>query len=177
MSETKQTDGALRTASRRAEDMAEKYRAGQSLQQIGDSYGLSRVRVQQILERAGCPRRRKMPADKPTRPPRKPVEILDKDILTELYVRNRISLTGIMRQLGTTRYVIDLSLKHHKIKLRTRDENRRIQIKCPELDRAALYKLYIEDGLTAEVIAKRFGFVKSTIRVMLWRHGIRKHKR
>lgn len=178
MSETKQAVGAQREKRRRrAEEMVAKYRAGQTLQQIGDSHGLSRPRVQQILERAGCPRRTRTPTDKPARSRRKPVEIIDKDVLIELYARNKISLTDIRRQLGTTFHAIYRSLAHHKIKRRTADEKRRIQIKCLELDRAALRKLYVEDGLTAAVIAERFGYARQTIQQMLSRHGIRKYKR
>lgn len=178
MSETKQAVEARRAERRRrAEEMAAKYRAGQTLQQIGDSYGLSRPRVQQILERAGCPRRSKTPAVKSARPRRKPLEIIDEDVLTKLYVRNKISLNDIRRQLGTTLYVIYRSLEHHKIKLRTADEHRQVRLKCSELDRAALRKLYIEDGLKAADIAERFDFAVQTIQQMLSRYGIRKYKR
>ncbi len=178
MSETKQAVEELREKRRRrAEEMAAKYRAGQSLQQIGDSYGLSRVRVQQILEQAGCPRRTRTPSDKPARSRRKPVEMIDKKTLDKLYSIDKISLTDIRRQLGTTFYAIYRSLAHYKMKLRAADEHRQIRIKCPELDRAALRKLYVEDGLTAAVIAERFGFALVTIRQMLGRHGIRKYKR
>ncbi len=147
----------------RTKQMIAMYQNGYSLDAVGEKFAITRERVRQILEKANCPRRKFTFSNKYIQSRRKPMRIIPKEILIKLYVVEKLSLNEIRLQLKTNNRVIRRNFDNHDIERRSTEENNRLRLKHREPEREMLYKLYIENNLTAAEIAKRFGYAKQTI--------------
>lgn len=170
----KMPDTGKKAARIRNERIVAQYRAGASLEAVGNDFGITRERVRQILESAGCPRRLMTVTEKFISSRRKPKKLIAKAILEKLYAEEKLSLNRIRRQLKTTLLIIYRSLERHGIKRRSEQENKLRLRKRPDLDCRTLHKLYIEDDLSAREIAETFDYAAATVKTRLSRSGIRK---
>lgn len=86
-------------------EMAELYRSGLTLQQIGDQYEISRQRVQQILSTIGI-----TAADRPLKS-----ALIDRERLDSLYTIERLTVQKIAKVFDVSPHQIYSALKFHKI--------------------------------------------------------------
>ena len=90
--------------------MAECYRAGATLQQIGERYGISRQTVQQRLASLGV-----KAGDRPIK--QKPIE---RERLENLYAQQKLPVKGIAKAFGVDVQTIKKALTYHHIPERKR---------------------------------------------------------
>jgi DNA-binding transcriptional regulator LsrR (DeoR family) len=133
------------------------YESGLTLQAIGVRFGVSRQAVHDRLRRAGIERR----------PRRQPPLQLNREVLHQFRVVERLTLAEISAKLGVSISVVGSELRRHGIK---RVKN--------HIDRAVLERVYIAEGLTQIETAARLGVSLILVQRELTRHAITfRHKR
>lgn len=161
----------------RTESIVARYKNGESLEEIGVVYGITRERVRQILERANCPRRAMTVTETFLKSLRRRQKVIDEKTLRKLYEKEKLTLREIRNRIETTNREINRSLDFHGIGRRSAAENKRLREKRPELTSERLYKLYVEENLTAATIAENSGYALQTVKSRLSLLGIKKSRR
>ncbi len=96
----------------RTREMAELYRSGLSLEEVGEKFGLTRQGVRYRFMQAGINRRRK---------PK--LVTIDKDRLEKFYLEDKLPIDKIATIFNVNRIVINHGLEFYKIPKRSRINN------------------------------------------------------
>lgn len=144
------------------------HRERYSLNKIVNELGILRRVVKRTLKENGIEPKTKSQIIKEQIP-----QLLDRDLLTEMYYGRRMSIDGIAHQLGTNTQVIKNSFKNLNIK--TIPQNlKRIQKHTPDLlkDKEFMVREYVEKKRSINSLAKQFGTSDTAIKTMLDYHNI-----
>lgn len=143
-----------------------------SLKEVGQKYGITHQRVQQLFKKF----------DISVRHRRKSQEIKDelfvkhklipRDILINLYIDQRLKLKEIAEILNASENVLKKSLQMHEIPKRKKPSH----VPPSPLTYELLYKMYIEEKMTAREIAQKFGYATITVQRRLSFFGIKNNK-
>ena len=151
--------------------MADIYDGGLTLREVGAQFGISKQRVEQLLNSAGIPRRKNTRSAKYLESRKKLKRSIPKEILIELYVEQKLPINKILRKLKTSATTLDETLDLYGIPKR----DKYILVASP-LNRELLHRLYIEEGLTASEIARRYGIATITVQKRLSKFGLKNNK-
>jgi transposase len=133
---------------------------------IAGQLGYSAEQVRNALARVGIPRRRGGEKDWSGRPP------LSKDLLTRLYVQERLSVNAIAAALGYGAFKIREALDLHGIPTKRPSEWRRHFRPRTEIDKDLLEELYVGQQLSGEAIGHLLRVHPTTVRLRLHEYGI-----
>ncbi|MDQ4123262.1 MAG: helix-turn-helix domain-containing protein [Acidobacteriota bacterium] len=149
----------------KTDSLAELYRDGKTLEEIGNQFGISRQAVQSRLKRAGIDRQQRG---------RKTESLeLNRDVLIELYQNRKLSTTKVAEELNSTVPFVIRQLKKHKIQLRTRKEARRLN--CGRIpQREELERLYLTENKTQAEIAEIYQIGQQAVSKWLKRYDLKK---
>lgn len=145
------------------------YKSGLPLSAIGEKYGITRQRIHQILKKADG---KSQVADERKFQRQKRLikaRILEKDLLTEFYVTEGLSIKELQKRFNLGYKLIRKSLVYYRIPIR-----RGNLLPKSVLTRDLLTKLYLDQNLTAGEIAARLGYQVITIKTRLSKLGIKK---
>lgn len=101
------TDQKALTEDDMTEQMAELYRSGASLEEVGKKFGLTRQGIRYRFVAAGIERRRK-----------KQLKYIDKKILEKMYVDEKMTMDDIAATFSVSKEIISRDLKFHQISKR-----------------------------------------------------------
>lgn len=135
------------------------YRAGTPITAIATKTGIGPKRISATLRSAGI----QVPRGHP--PPRS----LDVDVLTELYVHQRLSSDEVGRRLGCSSQKVRDELRRAGIALRSPGT---ASARLAGLDDATLRRLYVDEEKTLAQIAVAYDCVPGAVRQRLLRAGI-----
>lgn len=139
-----------------------------SLNKIVNELGISRRVVKRTLKENGIEPKTKSQIIKSQIP-----QLLDKDMLTNMYYDKCMSIDDIAHELGTNTQVVKNSFKDLGIKVLPQNL-KRIQKYTPDLlkDKDFVIREYIDKKRSVNSLAKQFGTSDTTIKTMLDYHGI-----
>lgn len=145
------------------------YDEGRSFSEVGDRFGISPSRVEQIFRQNNIKTRKKTVSKKFLKAMRNRRIILEKEVLAKLYLVEKLSIHKVAEKLKTSDHVVRSNLKAYGIPIRPLERYTTSQL-TPEL----LQSLYIDKNLTAPEIAERLGYSALTIGKKLSKFGIKK---
>ena len=154
-----QQRGGTKIPTARPEDLVALYRAGAPITAIASETGIGPKRISATLRSAGI----RVPRSHP--PPRS----LDVDVLTELYVHQRLSSDEVGRRLGCSSQKVRDELRRSGIALRPPGT---ASVRLAGLDDGTLRRLYVDEGRTLAQIAAAYDCVPGAVRKRLLRAGI-----
>jgi len=123
------------------------------LSQIGEKYGWSKQRIQQLLKKGGYSYKDKVNSK------------FSKERLEDLYVGKKLSPKEIGEILGVNQNTVVKYLKDAEIKIRKARKN-------PALTKEVLEDLWVNKGLSQTKIGKEWGYVQSAVANLLKLEGI-----
>lgn len=151
--------GGTKIPAARPDDLIALYRAGTPITAIATKTGIDSKRISATLRSAGI----QVPRGGP--PPRP----LDVDVLTDLYVHQRLSSDEVGRRLGCSAQKVRDELRRAGIALRLPGTASAL---LAGLDDSTLRRLYVDEGKTLAQIAATYDCVPGAVRQRLVRAGI-----
>ena len=151
--------------------MADLYEGGLTLREVGAQFGISKQRVEQLLNRAGISRRKNTESAESLKAWAAKKQSIPKGKLIELYVDKNLPIYKVLRELKTSAATLNEALDLYGIPRR----DKYILVASP-LTRELLHRLYIEEGLTASEIARKYGKATITVQKKLSKFGIKNNK-
>lgn len=153
---------------KKVREMGNLYDDGFSTREVGKEYGVSGQYVIDLFKKYGKERRRTMSPELIAKRFAR-LKLIPKETLLDLYVKKELAVGDILRELKTTAYFFYKSLKIHNIPCRHKPGN-----KSESPLTKLLYKMYVEENLTAKEIARRLDCKPRTIQARLSSRGIKK---
>ena len=120
------------------------YQKGETLQEVGNKFALSRQRVHQILQKSGIDTTRKI------------TDLFPKEMLEDLYITQKLSITQIAKKFSTSFPRVHRHLKKYDITPRSNVEQR-LFANPRTFDVAEFYHLYVEKNYSRKQMAEHFG--------------------
>ncbi|MGC2234935.1 MAG: hypothetical protein WA584_02070 [Pyrinomonadaceae bacterium] len=148
------------------------YHSGLSMEQVGEQFGISKQRVEQIFRKLGVETRRHTKTDKFLEGHKKRIKILPKELLVKYYKDEKLPVGEIIKSLKTSSSMFYKSLEFHNIPKRITEGTR-----YSSLTEDVLRRLYLDEDLSSTEIATRLDYSSVTIRKRLSAYGIRKGDR
>ena len=142
---------------------------GRSFAEVGIEFGISPARVEQLFRQHNVKTRPQTVSKKFLAAMQERRILLDQELLAELYLKEKLSISRIAARLGAKSDIVRSNLIACRIPIRPRSRYTTTRL-TPEL----LRPLYIEQNLTAGEIAGRLGYSVLTIRKRLFLFGIKK---
>jgi predicted DNA-binding protein YlxM (UPF0122 family) len=145
------------------------YDGGRSFSEVGDEFGISPSRVEQLFRQHKIKTRRKTVSQKFLAAMQQRRIRLEREPLAELYLNEKLSIRRIAEKLGSTYDIVRSNLIAHRIPIRPLADHTTSRL-TPDI----LRPLYIDQNLTAAQIAERLGYSVLTVRKRLFLFGIKK---
>lgn len=95
--------------------MADLYESGLTLREVGAELGITKQRVERILNRAGIPGRKNTKSAEYFEAKKKLKRIIPKEKLIELYVEQKLPIAKILREFKTSGPTLKKALDHYGI--------------------------------------------------------------
>lgn len=170
-----QKDESLKSSQQRntkIQRVIELYQSGLSMKEVSLQIGVTPQRVEQILKKAGVQTRKYTTSKRLLEARKRKRRILPKELLLKFYNEECLPISEIIEKLDVSLPSFYKSLEYHKITKRKTEG-----IHYSSLTEELLRRLYLEEDLTAQEIAKKLGFAGITIKKRLSKFGIKKRGR